>query len=153
MALYIPDNLLDFIELHAKSTYPYECCGFIYGTDEGDNRTVQHVEKASNSREGDKRRRFEISVEEYLHAERQATHLGYELIGIYHSHPDHPSEPSEHDRKQAVPFFSYIIVSVKNGEPKTTQSWRLQEDRTFSEEAISTEPSEIYAKPATPINS
>lgn len=153
MALHISENLLEFIKQHAKSTYPYECCGFIYGTDDGENRSVHHVEKASNSRDGDQRRRFEISVEEYLHAERQAAHLGYDLIGIYHSHPDHPSEPSEHDRNQAVPFFSYVIASVKNGTPGTTQSWRLQEDRTFSEEAITTEPTEVLAHSTPSINS
>ncbi len=144
MALYISENLLDFIKHHGLSTYPYECCGFLYGTDDGEHRTVQHVEKASNSRKGDQRRRFEISPNEYLHAERQAAHLGYDLIGIYHSHPDHPSEPSEHDRSQAMPFFSYVIVSINESVPGTCQSWRLQENRSFTEETITTEPSEEF---------
>lgn len=147
MALEISENLIDFINQHAKQTYPYECCGFIYGTDNEDGRTVHHIEKASNSKDGDQRRRFEISSSEYMHAERQAAHLGYDLIGIYHSHPDHPSEPSEHDRKQAMPFFSYIIVSVRDGEPDTIQSWKLLEDRTFEEERIKTEQPFRVAEP------
>ena len=136
MSLYISNELSDFIKQHAVQTYPFECCGFMYGRIDGDRRSVLHVEQATNSKEGDQRRRFEITPAEYLHAEKQADRLGYELIGIYHSHPDSPAIPSEHDRSQAMPFFSYIIASVSRDEVKDITSWLLTDNREFEQEDL-----------------
>ena len=136
MKLHLPENLLKFIQNHAVKAYPYECCGFLYGTADEAARRIEHVEYVDNSKEGDQRRRFEISPKDYLNAEKQAENLGYQLIGVYHSHPDHPSHPSEHDRSQAMPFFSYVITSVEQGRPGQIQSWRLNEQRRFEEEEI-----------------
>lgn len=136
MPLAIKSEQLRSMHQHAEEAYPYECCGFMYGTDDGDSRQVKVVRRAENTREENKRRRFEISPLEYRQAERIADELDLDLVGIYHSHPDHPAEPSEHDRKQAMPFFSYVIISVQEGSAETTTSWRLNDDKQFDEEFI-----------------
>ena len=83
----------------AIGSYPDECCGFFYGTeDRKGNRVITHVLVVNNSKEGDKKKRFEISPKDYLKAERFADEQGLQLLGVYHSHPNHPAIPSEHDR-------------------------------------------------------
>ena len=120
---------------HAESTFPNECCGFFYGSDET-TRNVTMARMVQNSKEGDQRRRFEISAFDYMQAEKFATENNLTLLGIYHSHPNHPAKPSEHDLKQAVPFFSYIIISVMDGKVENTTSWRLDDKLKFMEESI-----------------
>ena len=81
--------------------------------------------------------RYLITPEDYLKAELAAERLGLGLIGVFHSHPDHPNRPSEYDREWAQPFFSYIITSVEKGKAIESRSWRLMEDRSqFVEEKI-----------------
>ncbi|WCL82949.1 M67 family metallopeptidase [Saprospira sp. CCB-QB6] len=120
-----------YILQQLEADFPNEGCGFFYGTEEEDGQ-LRHVllaEAVINSKEGDQRRRFEISPLDYMKAERKALELGLNLLGIYHSHPNHPAIPSIHDLKQAVPYFSYIILSVQNGEAAELSSWRLNEER------------------------
>ena len=120
-----------YILQQLEADFPNEGCGFFYGTEEEDGQ-LRHVllaEAVVNSKEGDQRRRFEISPLDYMKAERKALELGLNLLGIYHSHPNHPAIPSIHDLKQAVPYFSYIILSVQNGEAAELSSWRLNEER------------------------
>ena len=135
MKLKISDKTLAHIENHAQAEYPNECCGFLYGVD-ADDRVIDRAFEAKNSKEGDKRRRFEISPLDYLKAEQYAVENDIQLLGIYHSHPNHPAKPSEHDRVQAVEFFSYIITSVAEGKINTTTSWRLNEQKHFIQEEI-----------------
>jgi len=119
----------------AVGSYPHECCGFLYGNEDSNGR--RHITQArvvTNVKDGDKRRRFEISPHDYLEAERYAEEQQIELLGVYHSHPDHPAIPSEHDRAAAQPFFSYLIISVNNKEPGAIRSWRLNDDWQFEEE-------------------
>lgn len=123
------------MQKHAEGTYPYECCGFFYGSN-GDVREVVEAKEVNNSKEGDQRRRFEVSPLDYMKAERYALESGQDLLGIYHSHPDHPAIPSEHDLKQAVPFFSYIILAVKKGVLEETTSWQLNDENKFEQEQI-----------------
>ncbi|MEO8771291.1 MAG: M67 family metallopeptidase [Ferruginibacter sp.] len=118
------------------NSFPDECCGFMFGKEEGDMRTVTTSLIVHNSKEGDKRRRFEISPMDYMHAERYADENNLLLLGIYHSHPNHPSIPSEHDRVAAQVYFSYVIVSIKEKTFNTIQSWRLNESSQFEEEQI-----------------
>ena len=119
----------------AVSAYPDECCGFLYGNEDSNGRRfITQARVVMNVKDGDKRRRFEISAHDYLEAERYAEEKQIELLGVYHSHPDHPAIPSEHDRAAAQPFFSYLIISVNNKEPGAIRSWRLNDDWQFIEE-------------------
>lgn len=120
----------------AAGSFPDECCGFFFGREEEGRRVVESALVVDNSKEGDKRRRFEIAPRDYLKAERYADEQGLLLLGVYHSHPNHPAIPSEHDRVAAQPYFSYIILSVMNGHPAGLRSWRLSEESQFEEEEV-----------------
>lgn len=120
----------------AESAFPDECCGFVFGTEESTTRIVTEIKVVNNSKEGDKRRRFEIAAKDYLLAEKFADENGLLLLGVYHSHPGHPAIPSEHDRVAAQPYFSYIILSIIEGKHSNTRSWRLNEQQQFEEEHI-----------------
>ena len=121
----------------AISSFPNECCGFFYGEEREGIRHIQLAQIVNNSKEGDQRRRFEISPLDYMRAERFALANDLSLLGVYHSHPNHPAIPSIHDLKQAVPFFSYIIISVMDGKFNTLRSWQLNEETgQFDEEKV-----------------
>jgi proteasome lid subunit RPN8/RPN11 len=122
----------------ALLAFPDECCGFLFGTENGDERLLTDILVVHNSKDGDKRRRFEIAPKDYLKAERHADEKGLALLGVYHSHPNHPAVPSEHDRVAAQPFFSYVIVSVYGDTIADVRSWRLNDDQQFEEEKIAT---------------
>ncbi len=134
--LVISQELLGQIHAHGEQAYPEEGAGFLVGTD----GKVQNILPLDNAREdGARHNRFLITPEDYLHAELTADKLGLSLIGVFHSHPDHPNRPSEYDREWAQPFFSYIITTVNDGKAIESRSWRLLEDRSkFEEEKIST---------------
>ena len=132
--LVISQELLSQIHTHGEQAYPEEGAGFLIG-DEGN---VQNILPLDNAREdGARHNRFLITPEDYLQAELTADKLGLSLIGVFHSHPDHPNWPSEYDREWAQPFFSYIITTVNEGKAIESRSWRLLEDRSkFEEEKI-----------------
>jgi proteasome lid subunit RPN8/RPN11 len=133
MMLTIPKELLDEIHAHGERAYPEEGAGFLIGS----AGKVEDILALGNSREtGARHNRFLITPEDYLQAELTADRLGLSLIGVFHSHPDHPNRPSEYDREWAQPFFSYIITSVNNGKAIESRSWRLLEDRSKFEEEI-----------------
>lgn len=121
----------------AVDSFPDECCGFLYGEeDKQGNRIVREILVVNNVKEGDKRRRFEISARDYIRAEEYAFKNNLTLLGVYHSHPNHPAIPSEHDRVAAQPYFSYIIISVVNNTEIHVRSWRLNDSSQFEEELI-----------------
>ena len=133
MRLAISKELLDQVHAHGEKAYPEEGAGFLIGS-EG---RVERIFPLDNSREdGARHNRFLITPEDYLHAEITADRLGLSLIGVFHSHPDHPNRPSEYDREWAQPFFSYIITTVNKGRATESRSWRLLEDRSRFEEEI-----------------
>ena len=134
MTLDISNELLDQIHAHGEKAYPEEGAGFLIGS-EG---KVERILPLENSREdGARHNRFLITPEDYLQAEFTADRLGLSLIGVFHSHPDHPNQPSEFDREWAQPYFSYVITSVRSGKALESRSWRLVEDRSeFREEPI-----------------
>jgi proteasome lid subunit RPN8/RPN11 len=135
--IHINDQARQVMNEHAKATFPYECCGFLYGTDNENGRQITEAIIAPNSKKGDQRRRFEISPLDYMKAEQYALQHETQFLGIYHSHPNHPAIASEHDLAKAMPFFSYVIVSVMEGEVADTKSWKLKEDeRVFLEEEV-----------------
>lgn len=131
----------------AVTTFPDECCGFFYGKeDEIGNRFITEIIVVNNAKEGDKRRRFEISARDYMKAEQYASERGLQLLGVYHSHPNHPAIPSEQDRIAAQPYFSYIIISVVNNSDENAvnlRSWRLNNSFQFEEEKINNQESTI----------
>jgi len=137
--LHLTDDLLAQIHAHGEQAYPEEGAGFLLGAyaDNG-TRAVTSIFPLTNSREDEARHdRYLITPEDYLKAELAADKLGLSLIGVFHSHPDHPNRPSEFDREWAQPFFSYIITSVQSSQAVESRSWRLTEDRSkFEEEKI-----------------
>ncbi len=136
MKLTITTEAKQTIIKDAEQSYPYECCGFLFGSEEGELRNISIAKEVLNTKEENKERRFEISAVDYMKAERFADDNKLTLLGVYHSHPDHPAVPSEHDLKQALPFFSYVIVSVKKSKTDNILSWRLNEKGKFTEEKI-----------------
>lgn len=134
--VYINTASNEVINAHAREAFPNECCGFLYGNG-SNSRKITLARRVENSKEGDQRRRFEISPLEYMKAERYALENDLELLGIYHSHPNHPAIASIHDLEKAMPFFSYVIVSVMDGEIADTKSWKLKDGlREFAEEEV-----------------
>jgi len=137
--LRIADDVLDAIRRHAAETYPDECCGALIGqspSEEGTPSVHAVVPLANNTAEGP-RRRFLVRPDDYRHAEARARSSGAQLLGFYHSHPDHPARPSQYDLDHAWPNFSYLIVAVERGRPGAVASWRLRPDRTtFDEEGL-----------------
>ena len=124
------------IRAHGRETYPDECCGALIGSGRG---VVETLALPNTTEEGP-RRRFLVRPSDYRAAEARATERGQELLGFYHSHPDHPAQPSQYDLDHAWPSFSYVIVSVREREARELRSWRLRPDRSgFDEETIDTE--------------
>jgi proteasome lid subunit RPN8/RPN11 len=133
MALTLEQGVPDAIRRHGVDTYPNECCGALIGRD----GVVTTTYALPNTTEEGPRRRFLVRPGDYREAEKRARAAGGDLLGFYHSHPDHPARPSQYDLDHAWPVFSYIIVSVHNGEPQDMTSWRLREDRTaFDQEDL-----------------
>ena len=118
------------IRAHGEDTYPHECCGALVGK----GRKVTHAVPLPNTTEEGPRRRFLVRPMDYMLAERKATELGGELLGFYHSHPDHPARPSQFDLDHAWPNFAYIIVSVATGRSALMTVWWLKEDRSSFDE-------------------
>ena len=122
----------------AVNAFPDECCGFMFGVeDAAGNRTVMQALPINNSAIENRKRRFVISPKDYMKGEQHAIANDVQLLGIYHSHPNHPAIPSEHDRVAAQPFFSYVIISVQNGNVDHTRSWVLNDNFQFDEEEYS----------------
>jgi len=121
---------------HGRETFPHECCGAMLGRD----GVVQEAFALANTTEEGPRRRFLVRPDDYRAAEQRAREAGLDLLGFYHSHPDHPARPSQYDLDHAWPSFSYVIVSVMAGEDTDLTSWRLKDDRTaFEEEPVNNE--------------
>jgi proteasome lid subunit RPN8/RPN11 len=125
----------------ASMSYPEECCGVLIGRpqpqEDGGCTIVERILTVQNEREDSRRNRYLISPETILAAQKEARALGLDIVGYFHSHPDHPARPSDFDREHAWPGYSYLIVSVQNRKVVDTRSWRLSDDRSrFDEEAI-----------------
>jgi proteasome lid subunit RPN8/RPN11 len=133
--IHLSPSAIETIRRHAASTYPYECCGALIGSEREGVVEVVDVRQLVNVTDEGPRRRFRVSPDEYRQSEAYARRVGADLVGFYHSHPDHPAEPSQYDLDHAWPNFSYVIVSVQAGQPADLRSWRLTADRSnFVEE-------------------
>jgi proteasome lid subunit RPN8/RPN11 len=98
---------------------------------EAGDRRVTAIIGVENAREdGERYHRFVIEPEDFMRAEAEARRMGLDVLGFYHSHPDHPAEPSDYDREHAMPFYSYVIVSVEEGTASELTSWELAADRS-----------------------
>jgi proteasome lid subunit RPN8/RPN11 len=163
VTLYLTSEHLHQLQTHAEQTYPEECCGLLMGQfgDENHspdfvlNKTLIEVWPTDNtwsaaletklalapnpceSSSLTRTRRYAIDPQILLRAQREGRDRQLEIIGIYHSHPDHPAIPSECDRTLAWPQYSYIIVAVHQGKAQDLQSWSLDDDDRFQPEEIS----------------
>jgi len=139
------ESVLADIRQHGADTYPEEGCGFLLGTvtDGGENR-VTDLRRAENRQDERRTRRYQLTAEDYRAADEAARKRDLDVVGVYHSHPDHPARPSETDLKEATfPGYTYVIVSVRNGEPETLTAWTLAPDRSeFLREEIAVRPAE-----------
>lgn len=136
----ITKELAEKIERHGSATYPDECCGILLGSTDGDIQLIKDIAELENHQVENRRRRFFVTPEQYLQAERTASERGMELLGFYHSHPDHPAIPSEFDREHALPWFIYIVMAVVEGRPTVMTSWVLSDSRDrFLERHMSVE--------------
>jgi proteasome lid subunit RPN8/RPN11 len=147
--LRLSQDLADKIRAHGAETYPHECCGALLGRDldaptshsadgaDLPSREVTALFPLVNRRDDSPRNRFAVTSEDVRDAEKAAREKGIDVVGWYHSHPDHPARPSQFDQDHAWPWYSYIIVSVANARPETMTSWRLSDDRTqFTPETL-----------------
>ncbi|RUM59271.1 MAG: hypothetical protein DSY66_01205 [Persephonella sp.] len=135
--LIIPDKLIREIKKQGEEGYPYEICGFLIGhiDFENDIRKVLEVFQVENQNKERANDRFEISPKDFLKVEDYATRKELAIVGIYHTHPDHPNRPSQTDLAFAQPDMSYIILSVRNGKAEDWKSWVLDDNR-FVEEKV-----------------
>jgi proteasome lid subunit RPN8/RPN11 len=130
--LWLSSELENNIRTDGETAYPNECCGIILGdiNDDG-TKNARRTAAIHNSREDSEQyHRFLITPEDMLHAEQEARAAKLEVIGFYPSHPDHPSAPSGYAKAHALPFYSYLIVSVDKGKAQILTSWELTDDRT-----------------------
>jgi proteasome lid subunit RPN8/RPN11 len=123
------------IRAHGARGYPDEVCGALLGREvdtenHGALREVTAVVPLENRREDSRRNRFSVTPEDVRMAERAAQERSLDLVGWYHTHPDHPAKPSEFDREHAWPWYSYIILGVAARVPGEMTSWRLADDRS-----------------------
>jgi proteasome lid subunit RPN8/RPN11 len=129
--LQLSSELEKNIRTDGETAYPNECCGILIGeVDSAGAKIVRRTLTINNAREdGEQYHRFLITPEDMLRAEQTARAMKLDVIGFYHSHPDHPSAPSGYDKDNALPFYSYVIVSVDNGKAQILTSWELTDDR------------------------
>jgi proteasome lid subunit RPN8/RPN11 len=135
----LAENHRNEIAAHGERDYPHECCGLLLGSfGAAGVKLVAEIYPISNAREEQaKRNRFLIRPEELLRGERYAQTKGWDVVGFYHSHPDHPAVPSGYDLEHAWPVYSYIVVSVQAGAAHDLRSWEMQSDRSrFEPEEI-----------------
>jgi proteasome lid subunit RPN8/RPN11 len=134
-----PDHVAE-MRAGARASYPLECCGALLGLSDPrfpNDKRVTRVLPAVNASEETPERRFLISPVEVLRFEREASRRGLQVLGFYHSHPDHPARPSEYDREHAWPWYSYVILEVRRGRDGALRAWRLSDDRQrFDEETL-----------------
>jgi len=123
-------DILRAIRSHGEATYPEECCGFLLGHP-GSANTVTALHQVPNRDTGERRRRYTITPADYRAADGAARADGLDIVGIYHSHPDHPARPSETDLADATfPGYTYVIVAIMQGTATDLTAWTLAEDRS-----------------------
>ncbi len=141
MALKIAAELYEGIRRHGERTYPHECCGVLLGSTGADGNTVEAAIEAGNTRTDSAHNRYNIAPQELIRIQRQGRERDMDIVGFYHSHPDHPAQWSKTDFEEAHWIgCSYVITSVGQGKAEVTNSFLLagtvEDDKRFEEESI-----------------
>lgn len=129
------------LQQHGEETYPHECCGVLLGRTNGDERVVTSIARAGNTRTDSAHNRYNIDPKELIRIQREGRERGEDIIGFYHSHPDHPARWSPTDLSEAHWFgCSYVITSVEQGKAAVTNSFELtgsyEDDKTLVDENV-----------------
>jgi proteasome lid subunit RPN8/RPN11 len=139
--LKLNEQIYDAIRRHGEETYPYECCGVLLGRFAGGSNEVEEAVRAGNIRTDSAHNRYQIAPQELVKIQRQGRERGLDIVGFYHSHPDHPAQWSKTDLAEAHWFgCSYVITSVEKGVSQATNSFLLtgtgEDDKAFESEAV-----------------
>ncbi len=133
----IKEQDIEKIKEHVKEAYPHECCGLLAGKGFGEEKDVFETHRLRNLNSERANDRYEVDPKEYMEVDRDTASRKLSIIGIYHSHPDHPSKPSEFDAGRAWEGYSYLIIAVAKGEEFELKSWVFNDStKTFTEEEI-----------------
>jgi proteasome lid subunit RPN8/RPN11 len=141
MSLHIPKLLYDQLRAHGEETYPHECCGILLGHASDDAIEVTQLLRAGNTRTDSAHNRYHIAPQELIAAQREGRKLGLDIVGFYHSHPDHPAMWSQTDFAEAHWFgCAYLITATAKGHAETTNSFLLtgtgEDDKAFANQPI-----------------
>ena len=141
MSLSISDQLYQELRAHGEETYPNECCGIMLGKTEGEDTRVEALIRAGNTRTDSAHNRYHIAPQELIKAQREGRKAGLDIVGFYHSHPDHPAMWSSTDFAEAHWFgCSYVITAVEKGKAAITNSFLLtgtgEEDKAFADQTV-----------------
>lgn len=129
--MIIRESVLAAIRTELERTYPNEGCGFLVGTAADEPRVLERVSMENHrASEGAGARRYLITPEDFLRASREVARRGLEIVGVYHSHPDVPAQPSAYDQDHAWPWYQYLIIEVAEGTARDVRAWRLKDDRS-----------------------
>ena len=123
----------DLMVAHAEKTFPNECCGAMLGSIDGDVKKVLKAVAIENSYTGEQGARYELRPEDLLEADRQARAAGMDLIGIFHSHPDCDAYFSKTDLENSCPWYSFVVLSIKNGKFDHANSFLPNADQTAAD--------------------
>ncbi|MEA3277201.1 MAG: M67 family metallopeptidase [Pseudomonadota bacterium] len=134
-ALRLPPALKELLEALVRAGYPEETCGLLLGRQAEGTVEVLDLKQARNLNRERARDRYELDPADFLAADQAARDRGHQIVGIWHSHPDHPARPSANDRARAWAGWSYLIVSVTPDGVRELRSWRLN-DGDFIEEVL-----------------
>ncbi|HEY5381964.1 MAG TPA: M67 family metallopeptidase [Acidobacteriaceae bacterium] len=144
MSLILSQSLYDQLRAHGEETYPNECCGIMLGKADAGAIRVAELVRAGNTRTDSAHNRYNIAPQELIAAQRQARQRGLDIVGFYHSHPDHPAQWSQTDFAEAHWFgCAYVITAIEHGHAKITNSFLLtgtgEDDKRFDHQAIAVE--------------
>ena len=139
--LKLNEQVYDAIRRHGEETYPYECCGVLLGRSADGINEVEHAVRAGNTRTDSARNRYQIAPQELVQIQRQGRERGFDIVGFYHSHPNHPAQWSKTDFAEAHWIgCSYVITSIEQGVAQATNSFLLtgtsEDDKAFEDEAV-----------------
>jgi proteasome lid subunit RPN8/RPN11 len=141
MSLQLSQQLYDELRAHGEETYPHECCGIMMGKTSGEDIQVARLIRAGNTRTDSAHNRYNIAPQELIKAQREGRKAGLDIVGFYHSHPDHPAQWSQTDFAEAHWFgCAYVITAVAKGKAAITNSFLLagtdEDDKAFTNQEI-----------------